>query len=55
MYIVNNDEIMRGVKNGLGIILTRDESHLLSAHMDKNGDHRVNYEEFSSKINLKDY
>lgn len=54
-YLVDASEIMRGVTVGLGISLSREESHLLTAYLDKDGDARVSYQEFATKINFKNY
>lgn len=46
---------MYGVTQRLGISLSREESHLIAAHLDKDGDGRISIKEFSDKISLKDY
>jgi len=37
-YLVNATEILNGVKFSLGIYLSREESHLLTDYLDKDGD-----------------
>ena len=54
-FLVEPDEILNGLKNGLGIILTRDETHLLTKYLDKDHDTKIDWEEFSEKIHLRDY
>lgn len=46
---------MRGITQGLGISLSREESYLLTNFFDKDGDARVTYQEFSQKVTMKDY
>lgn len=52
--LVDAQEIMRGITIGLGLSLSREEIHILTNYFDKDGDARVTYQEFSSKISIKD-
>lgn len=45
--LVDATEIMKGVTQSLGITLSREESKLLTEYLDKDGDARVSYSEFS--------
>jgi len=47
-------EIIKGVKQGLGICLSKEELYILTDYLDKDGDARVTYQEFSQKISIKD-
>lgn len=40
-------EIIKGVKQGLGICLSKEELYILTDYLDKDGDARVTYQEFS--------
>ena len=45
---------MRGITVGLGLNISKEEFHIITNHFDKDGDARVTYQEFSSKISIKD-
>lgn len=46
---------MRGVTKNLKICFSREETHLLAEHLDKDGDGHISYPEYHEKINFRDY
>jgi len=44
-----------GVTQRLGVSFSREESHLMAAFLDKDGDGRISIKEFSDKVSLNDY
>jgi hypothetical protein len=40
---VDADEIIKGVTQGLGIVLSREEQHLLAKYLDKDGEGQVTF------------
>lgn len=55
LFVVDAKEILLGITCNLGIVLSREESHLLTNYLDKDGNGSVDWQEFSEKITFRDY
>lgn len=54
-HIVDQDELIIGIKNKLNVMLSREEVHMLANYLDSDRSGQIDYLEFTAKINFKDY
>lgn len=48
-------EIVNGLRKTFNIVLSREEQHILISFLDEDKSGSISFEEFTTKISLKDY